>query len=65
MTGRGRFIVGWLLALLGGTLMLGGLWSGTVRADSRKLPLDPERRLCRAGLRQGVASTPMRSPRPR
>jgi hypothetical protein len=35
MTGRGRFIVGWLLALLGGTLMLGGLWSGTVRADSR------------------------------
>jgi hypothetical protein len=35
MTGWGRLIVGRLLALLGGALMLGGLWSVTMRAESR------------------------------
>ena len=35
MTARGRLIVDWSLAPLGGTLMLGGLWSGAVRAESR------------------------------
>jgi hypothetical protein len=35
MTGWGRLIVSRLLALLGGALMLGALWSVTVRAESR------------------------------
>jgi hypothetical protein len=73
MAARCRLIVGWSLALLGGSLMLGGLWCGTVRAESGNAvvisvntPIGPGS----AGYvvrspRHGVASTPMRSPRPR